>query len=50
MEGKNAAGFVNGVELARMFYAEVVGPLLEGRIHSAARLGSGSDVLPLPWP
>lgn len=45
METDNTAGFVNGVELARMFYVEVVGPLLEGRVHSAARLGSGSDVL-----
>ena len=41
----DGADFVSGVELARMFCAEVVGPLLEGRIHSAARLGSGSDVL-----
>jgi hypothetical protein len=49
METDNTAGdgadFVSGVELARMFYVEVVGPLLEGRVHSAARLGSGSDVL-----
>ena len=37
--------FVNGIDLARMFYIEVVRPLIEGRAHSAARLGSGSDVL-----
>ncbi len=36
--------FVSGIDLARMFYSETVRPLIEGRAHSAARLGSGSDV------
>jgi Domain of unknown function (DUF4037) len=39
--------FVPGVELARRFYAEVVGPLVAGRAHSAAFVGTGSDVLGL---
>ena len=42
--------FVSGVDLARMFYIEVVRPLMEGRAHSAARLGSGSDVLGFDTP
>lgn len=37
--------FAPGAELSRAFYAEVVRPLLEGRTHSAALLGWGSDVL-----
>jgi Domain of unknown function (DUF4037) len=37
--------FVPGLELARGFYEEVVSPLVGDRRHSAARLGSGSDVL-----
>ena len=37
--------FVSGIDLSRLFYIEVVRPLMEGRAHSAARLGSGSDVL-----
>lgn len=37
--------FVPGLELARGFYDEVVSPLVRDRRHSAARLGSGSDVL-----
>ena len=37
--------FVSGVDLARMFYIEAVRPLIEERAHSAARLGSGSEVL-----
>ncbi len=37
--------FVSGIDLARMFYIDVVRPLMEGRNHSAARLGSGSDIL-----
>ena len=41
----NGTDFVSGIDLARMFYIEVVRPLIEGRAHSAARLGSGSDVL-----
>ena len=41
----DGASFVSGADLARMFYIEVVRPLIEGRVHSAARLGSGSDVL-----
>ena len=42
--------FVSGIDLARMFYIEVVHPLIEGRAHSAARLGSGSDVLSFDTP
>jgi Domain of unknown function (DUF4037) len=49
MESEQPAGagpdFVGGVDLARMFHAEVVGPLLGQRFHAAARLGPGSDVL-----
>jgi hypothetical protein len=40
-----------GIELARHYYADVVGPVLDawrpGLPHAAARLGSGSDVLGL---
>jgi hypothetical protein len=39
----------SGIELARAYHAEVVGPLLEDRFpglpYAAARLGSGSDML-----
>jgi uncharacterized protein DUF4037 len=38
-------GFVPGLELARAFYEEVVGPLAADVPHSAALLGYGSDVL-----
>jgi Domain of unknown function (DUF4037) len=42
---------VRGAELARLFHAEVVGPLLAGAFpglrYAAGRLGSGSDVLGL---
>ena len=44
------SGFVSGIDLARLFYIEVVRPLIEGRVHSAARLGSGSDVLGFDTP
>ena len=44
------ADFVSGIDLARMFYIEVVRPLIEGRAHSAARLGSGSEVLGFDTP
>jgi hypothetical protein len=37
--------FVPGVELARAFYEEVVGPLVRGVPHAAALLGTGSEVL-----
>jgi hypothetical protein len=37
--------FVPGLELASRFYSEAVRPLLGNRPHSAALLGSGSDVL-----
>jgi len=37
--------FVPGLALARAFYEEVVAPLLLGTEHSAAFLGTGSDVL-----
>ena len=42
--------FVSGINLSRMFYIEVVRPLIEGCAHSAARLGSGSDVLGFDTP
>jgi hypothetical protein len=41
--------FIPGVELARRFYVEAVRPVLDeefgGLVHSAARIGTGSDVL-----
>src|SRR6266508_4652058 len=37
--------FVPGLELARAFYEEVVAPVVADVPHSAALLGSGSDVL-----
>ena len=37
--------FVPGLQLSRAFYAEAVRPLLDGVPHSAARIGSGSEVL-----
>jgi uncharacterized protein DUF4037 len=40
-----APEFTPGRELARAFYEEVVAPLLDGVEHSAALLGTGSDVL-----
>ena len=46
----DATDFVSGIDLARLFYVEVVRPLIEGRTHSAARLGSGSDVLGFDTP
>ena len=46
--------FLPGLELSRRFYAEAVGPLLEeaapGIPHSAARIGSGSEVLGFDTP
>ncbi len=42
--------FVSGIDLSRLFYIEVVRPLMEERTHSAARLGSGSDVLGFDTP
>jgi hypothetical protein len=43
------AGFIPGLELARLFYAEQIRPLLgedfPGLRHSAARIGPGSEVL-----
>lgn len=46
----DSAKFVSGVELARMFYIEAIRPLIEQRVHSAARIGSGSDVLGFDTP
>jgi hypothetical protein len=37
--------FVPALELNAQFYAEVVGPLLKGIPHAAARIGGGSEVL-----
>lgn len=49
-----AAPFVPGLDLARLLYAEVVGPLLEdvapGLRYSAALLGPGSEVLGFDTP
>ena len=46
--------FIPGLELARQYYAEVVGPLLDqsfpGVPYSAALIGGGSDVLGLDSP
>lgn len=42
--------FVPGLELARGFYVDIVGPLLGGIRHAAARLGEGSDVLGFDTP
>jgi hypothetical protein len=39
------AEFVAGRDLARAFYEEVVGPLINDVDHSAALLGTGSDVI-----
>jgi hypothetical protein len=44
------ADFVSGLDLSRSFYTEVVAPLLEGKSHSAARLGEGSEVLGFDTP
>ena len=41
---------MSGIDLARMFYIEVVRPLIKERSHSAARLGSGSEVLGFDTP
>ncbi|MFI7410478.1 DUF4037 domain-containing protein [Streptomyces sp. NPDC049627] len=49
MHADDAAAFVPGLELSRRFYTDAVRPLLEeaapGIPHSAARIGSGSEVL-----
>jgi hypothetical protein len=37
--------FVPGIELARGYYADIVGPLIGTTPHAAGRLGWGSDVL-----
>ncbi len=46
--------FIPGLELSRRFYAEAVLPVLDaafpGLAHSAARIGSGSEVLGLDTP
>jgi len=41
----NGPTFEPGLQLAAAFYAEVIRPLLSDTVHSAARLGEGSDVL-----
>lgn len=43
--GSLPAPFLPGLRLAERFYTEVVGPLVERYRHSAAFLGTGSDVL-----
>ncbi|MEV1065278.1 DUF4037 domain-containing protein [Streptomyces sp. NPDC050263] len=51
MSTTNMPPFIPGLELSRRFYTELIRPLLEeaapGIPHSAARLGSGSEVLGL---
>jgi hypothetical protein len=37
--------FVQGLQLAEAFYRDVVGPLLGSKVHSAALIGEGSEVL-----
>jgi hypothetical protein len=44
-ENRRVATFVPGIELARSFYDEVVGPIVGTRPHAATLLGYGSDVL-----
>ncbi|SDG74372.1 protein of unknown function [Sinosporangium album] len=39
------SNFVQGIDLSRAFYGEVVRPLLPGVRHSAALIGPGSEVL-----
>jgi hypothetical protein len=49
MEIRTMVAFITGLELNRLFYREVVGPLLAARFpdldYSAALIGYGSDVL-----
>ncbi len=40
-----APSFIPGLELSRRFYAEAVRPLLGDLAHTAARIGTGSEVL-----
>jgi hypothetical protein len=42
--------FVPGLRLSRAFYSEAVRPLLDDLPHSAARIGSGSEVLGFDTP
>lgn len=42
--------FVSGLQLSRAFYTEAVGPLVADVRHSAARIGSGSEVLGFDTP
>jgi hypothetical protein len=42
--------FVPGLQLSRAFYAEAVRPLLDDLPHTAARIGSGSEVLGFDTP
>nr|WP_309505012.1 hypothetical protein [Streptomyces sp. KM273126] len=49
MRHAHMPAFIPGLELSRRFYTEAVRPLLEevapATPHSAARIGSGSEVL-----
>jgi len=40
-----ASTFIPGIQLAREFYADAVGPLLAGLEHAAALVGPGSEIL-----
>jgi hypothetical protein len=42
--------FVEGLELSRGFYLDIVSPLVRGERHSAARMGGGSDVIGFDTP
>src|SRR3712207_6325476 len=44
------ADFIPGADLAQRFYEEVVRPALGPRVHAAALLGTGSDVLGFDTP
>jgi Domain of unknown function (DUF4037) len=50
LPGDDAGVFVPGLQLSRAFYAEAVRPLLADVPHSAARVGSGSEVLGFDTP
>lgn len=48
--GDDARVFIPGLQLSRLFYAQAVRPLLADVPHSAARVGSGSEVLGFDTP
>src|SRR4051794_37224036 len=54
LPGMTEPDFIPGLELSRRFYTEAVRPVLDAAIpalaHSAARIGSGSEVLGFDTP